>query len=111
MEETPAAPPHSLHSLGLGVKFRPTESLRKTKAGCALDNYFCTGGAGGGRGQAHPNFPHLRAPRALWSSRGRNPDVAHFLKAHRARGPAELSWQTEAGWPSRTAGGVLGSAG
>lgn len=96
MEETPAAPPHSLHSLGLGVKFRPTESLRKTQAGCALDNYFCTGGRGGER-QAHPNFPRLRAPHALWSSRGRIPDVAHFPKARPARGPAELSWQTEAG--------------
>lgn len=41
--ETLAAAPHSLLSLGLEVKFRPTESLRNKKAGCAFDTIYALG--------------------------------------------------------------------
>lgn len=63
--EAPAAPPHSLHSLGLEVGFRPRrESKLRGKKGLVVHLVLFTY-----RGRtaklAASNFPHLKTPLAL----------------------------------------------
>lgn len=90
-----AAAPHPLHCLVLEGTFRPTESLRGKKRLAVHLILFTHHGRM--EKQEQSNFPYLKAPHALWSARGRIPDLAPFPKAHPTVSPASLSCGLEAG--------------